>query len=143
MFAFFFSYSFTLYAIVFVLFYYIFAYIRLLHSHSLNLQKETITLFTPPCKVITIGWINLIFLTPIILFLGWVKVVFHLIVHVFVSLVLFLVSLAWWGFSKLVSCSIRCAKTWELCQNLSPFNKELCDVEGKLLVWYVNMPNNI
>ena len=51
-FAFSLPYSFTLYAIVFTLFYYILAYICLLHSHSLNLQKETITLFTPP-----LGWL--------------------------------------------------------------------------------------
>ena len=46
------------------MFYYIFAYNYLLHSYNLNFQKETITLFTPPpSRVITLGWINLIFLT--------------------------------------------------------------------------------
>ena len=56
MFAFSFPYSFTLYAIVFILFYYILAYICLLHSHRDH------HLIQPPSKVNTIGWINLIFL---------------------------------------------------------------------------------
>ena len=47
-FAFSLPYSFTLYAIIFILFYYIFAYNCLLHSYNLNLQKEIITLFIPP-----------------------------------------------------------------------------------------------
>ena len=69
MFAFSLPYSFNFYAIVVILFYYIFAYNYLLHSHNLNLQKETIILFTfPPSlpfRMITINWINsLIFLTP-------------------------------------------------------------------------------
>ena len=55
-------YSLNLYTIFFILFYYIFAYNYLLHLYILNLQKRTITLFTPS-RVITIGWINLIFLT--------------------------------------------------------------------------------
>ena len=67
MFAFSFPYSLNLYAIVFILFYYVFTYNNLLHSHNLNLQKETITLFTLSSKVITIGWISLIFLTKIII----------------------------------------------------------------------------
>ena len=44
MFALSFPYFFILYEIVFILFYYILAYICLLYSHSLNLQKETIAL---------------------------------------------------------------------------------------------------
>ena len=59
-------YSFTLYAIVFILFYYILAYICLLHSHSLNLQKKDHHPIHPPSRVITIGLISLIFLTILV-----------------------------------------------------------------------------
>ena len=54
-------YSFTLYAIVFILFYYILAYICLLHSHRL-ICKKRLSPYSPPSRVITIGWISLIFL---------------------------------------------------------------------------------
>ena len=68
-FAFSFPYSLNLYAIVFILVYYVFAYNYLLHSYNLNLQKETITLFTPPSRVTTISWISLIFLAKIVIYL--------------------------------------------------------------------------
>ena len=61
-FAFSLPYSFNLYAIVFILFYYILAYNCLLHSYFLNLLKKIISIFTP---LITLDWINLIFLTKV------------------------------------------------------------------------------
>ena len=54
-FAFSLPYSFTLYAIAFILFYYIFAYNCLLYSHNLHLQKKSPSPYSLPFRVITLG----------------------------------------------------------------------------------------